>query len=84
MSVVNKRSAPATVDSQMSLLEPNETETENATSKSSSGNEEAFHHSHIFLRPDVVPALIEMIKHYKWPIVYFIYNHESGSFNISF
>jgi hypothetical protein len=83
MSVVNKRSIEENLP--ITHIDFNETESENATSlkktASADNKEEVFRHSQIFLRPDIVPVLIEMIKYYKWPIIYFIYNHDSGQLN---
>ena len=32
----------------------------------------------LYLRPDFGPVLIELIKYYQWPTVFYIYNHELG------
>jgi hypothetical protein len=32
----------------------------------------------IYLRPDLSPALIELIKFYNWPEIYYIYNNDNG------
>ena len=34
--------------------------------------------SQIYLRPDISPILIEMIKFYDWADVYYIYNYPQG------
>ena len=72
MSVVYKRS----------ITNENETETENITLITKPTEEKAItiNHTQIFLRPDIVPVVIELIKHYKWPTVYYIYNYEAGKF----
>ena len=32
----------------------------------------------IYFRPHIYPVIIELIKHYKWSTIYYIYNHEHG------
>ena len=34
--------------------------------------------SQIYLRPDTYSVIIELIKFYKWPNIYYIYNHDHG------
>lgn len=68
MSIVYKRSAS---------LE-NETELENITLIAKPVEPVIIDHTQIFLRPDIVPVVIEMIKHFKWSTIYYIYNHEAG------
>jgi len=33
----------------------------------------------LFLKPDLVPVLIELIRFYDWKQFYYIYNYENGS-----
>ena len=66
MSVVNKRS-----------IVENETEHESISIK-----HELIPHSQLFLRPDVIPALTELIKHYKWHTIYYIYNYDAALSNL--
>ncbi len=35
----------------------------------------------LYLRPDMRPALIELVKLNEWKEIYFIYNHEKGFMN---
>ena len=41
-------------------------------------DEEANEFTQLYLRPNLAPVLIELIKFYKWPAVYYIYNHDHG------
>ncbi len=43
-----------------------------------SNSEMTDQHSQLYLRPDLAPVLIELIKHYKISSVYYIYNHDNG------
>ena len=38
--------------------------------------------SQIYLRPDIVPALIELVKFHEWTTIYYVYNHEYGLVNL--
>ena len=68
MSVVNKRS-----------IVENETEHESVPIK-----HELIPHSQLFLRPDVIQALTELLKHYKWHTIYYIYNYDAALSNLDF
>jgi hypothetical protein len=68
MHVVNKQSEV--------IKDNNRTNELNVTSN--------FTHSQLFMRPNIIPVLIELIKHYKFSTIYYIYNYESGMQFISF
>lgn len=34
--------------------------------------------SQIYLRPDLSQAVIELVKHYGWSTVYYVYNYDEG------
>jgi hypothetical protein len=38
--------------------------------------------SQLYLRPDIIPAIVELIKFYDWPTVYYIYNYEHAMINL--
>lgn len=40
-------------------------------------------HRQLYMRPNLAPVLIELIKFYRWPSIYFIYNHEHGALNLA-
>jgi len=62
MNVVNKQSE--------FIKDNNRTNELNVTSN--------FTHSQLYMRPNIIPVLIELIKHYKFSTIYYIYNYESG------
>jgi hypothetical protein len=62
MNVVNKQSEI--------IKDNNRTNELNVTSN--------FTHSQLYMRPNIIPVLIELIKHYKFSTIYYIYNYESG------
>jgi hypothetical protein len=38
--------------------------------------------SQIYLKPDIVPTIIEMIKFYDWYTVYYVYNYDHAIVNL--
>ena len=37
-------------------------------------------HTQLYLKPDIKPLLIELIRFYEWRNIYYIYNNEQGFF----
>jgi hypothetical protein len=38
--------------------------------------------SQLYLRPDIIPTIVELIKFYDWPTVYYVYNYEHAMINL--
>jgi hypothetical protein len=38
--------------------------------------------SQLYLRPDIIPTVVELIKFYDWSTVYYIYNYEHAMINL--
>lgn len=47
--------------------------------KSSASGDESMPPFQIYLRPDISPILIEIIKYYEWTDVFYIYNYPQGN-----
>lgn len=59
-----------------------EIQAESLEIEDASADDYDFMGSQIYLRPDIAPALIDLIKYYSWNYVYYIYNHEEAIYNM--
>jgi hypothetical protein len=61
------------------------TEVHNLTDRQRSETSEAggtFFSGRLFMRPDIMPVLIDLIKYYEWPNIYYIYNYPQALLNL--